>query len=170
MTYNNDENDVAFEKCVSFLNSIGIKIIFRKLETNSFLPGLLIEKGTIVVDKDTLEHAGDILHEAGHLAVVPTAHRHLLTEKNIIKRSNREGEEMMAIAWSYAACIHLLIDPFFVFHDQGYRGGSEHIVESCIKKDYLGLLMLQAVSMTKGEKQAGSDIPSYPHMIKWLRE
>ncbi|PWV49098.1 hypothetical protein [Chitinophaga sp. S165] len=158
MTYNNDEN-IAFEKCINFLNSIGIKTIFRKIGTNSFLPGLLVENGMIVIDKDTLEHPGDILHEAGHLAVVPTKHRHSLTEKNIIKRSNREGEEMMAIAWSYAACMHLMIDPFFVFHEQGYRGGSQQIVDSCGKNDYIGLLMLQAAGMTTGEK-----------MIKWLRE
>lgn len=170
MTYNNDEKIVAFEKCISFLNSIGIQTIYRKIETDSFLPGLLIEKGNIIIDKDTLEHAGDILHEAGHLAVVPTAHRHLLTEKNIIKRSNREGEEMMAIAWSYAACMHLLIDPFFVFHAQGYRGGSEQIVDSCSKNDYMGLLMLQAVGMTTDGKQTQSEeLPTYPHMIKWLR-
>lgn len=77
---------------------------------------------------------------------------------------------MMAIAWSYAACMHLVIDPFFVFHEQGYRGGSEQIVDSCGKSDYIGLLMLQAVGMTTSEKQATSEIPSYPHMIKWLRE
>lgn len=171
MTYNNDENIVAFEKCISFLNSIGIKTIFRKIETDSFLPGLLIENGMIIIDKDTLEHAGDILHEAGHIAVVQTAHRHRLTEKNLIKRSNREGEEMMAIAWSYAACMHLEIDPFFVFHEQGYRGGSKDITDSCSKNDYMGLLMLQALGMTTDGKQAESEsIPSYPHMIKWLRE
>lgn len=171
MTYNNDEKIVAFEKCIVFLNSIGIKTIFRKIEADSFLPGLLIENGTIIIDMDTLEHSGDILHEAGHLAVVQSAHRNRLTAKNIIKRSNREGEEMMAIAWSYAACMHLEIDPIFVFHEQGYRGGSKEITDSCSKNDYMGLLMLQALGMTTDGKQAQSEsIPSYPHMIKWLRD
>jgi hypothetical protein len=171
MVYNNDEKTVAFDKCVNFLNSIGIQTIFRKIETDSFLPGFLIENGMIIIDKDTLQHPGDILHEAGHIAVVPTAHRSRLTEKTIIKRRNREGEEMMAIAWSYAACMHLLIDPLFVFHDQGYRGGSSQITESCSKNDYMGLLMLQALGMTTDGKQASADAtPSYPYMKRWLRE
>jgi hypothetical protein len=171
MAYNNDEKIVAFEKCVNFLNSIGIKTIYRKIEADSFLPGLLLENGNIIIDKDTLEHAGDILHEAGHLAVVSTAHRPRLTAKNMIKRTNREGEEMMAIAWSYAVCMHLEVDPFFVFHEQGYRGGSEQIVDSCSKNDYMGLLMLQAIGMTTDGKQALSEpVSPYPHMIKWLRD
>lgn len=171
MTYNNDEKVVAFDKCISFLNSIGIRTIYRKIEADSFLPGLLIENGTIIIDIDTLEHRGDILHEAGHIAVVQSAHRNRLTAKNIIKRSNREGEEMMAIAWSYAACMHLDIDPSFVFHDQGYRGGSTQITDSCSKNDYMGLLMLQALGMTTdGKQEQSGSIPSYPHMIKWLRD
>ena len=35
------------------------------------------------------------------------------------------GLEMAAIAWSYAAAIHLEIPPAVVFHEAGYRGGSK---------------------------------------------
>ncbi|WP_207512269.1 hypothetical protein [Longitalea luteola] len=161
---------VLLQKCIGFLNNIGIETTFRKIGNKSFLPGLLINKGMIIIDKDALEHPGDILHEAGHIAVVPAIDRHGLSERNIINRKDRESEEIMAIAWSYAACIHLFIDPFFVFHEQGYRGGREYITGSCREKNYIGLSMLEKIGMTANEKHARRlNIPSYPHMIKWLR-
>lgn len=148
------------EQCIDFLNNVvGIETSFRKIGHNSFLPGLLIYKGTIIIDKDALAHPGDILHEAGHIAIVPAIDRQHLSEKDIIKRKNREGEEIMAIAWSYAACIHLSIDPFFVFHEAGYRGGRDFITDSCRDKNYIGLAMLKQIGMTV----------NYPQMIKWLR-
>lgn len=156
-----DDESIIFEKCVHFLNSIGIQTIFREIDPDSFLPGFLIENGVIIIDKPMLRHPGDILHEAGHIAVIPAADRPGLTEKTMIRRKNREAEEMMAIAWSYAVCIYLTIDPCFVFHEQGYKGGSDYITDSCRKKDYFGLPMLQEIGLTQ--------LPSYPHMIKWLR-
>ena len=156
-----DDNGLIFEKCIAFLNGISIPTEFRKFNSPSFLPGLLIEKGVIIIDIDDLAHPGDILHEAGHIAVVPSADRPGLNARSIGKRKNKEAEEMMAIAWSYAACIHLLIDPYFVFHTQGYKEGSTFITESCSRNDYFGLPMLQSIGLTTD---------SYPDMIKWLRD
>jgi hypothetical protein len=171
MTEDRSHEMALLEQCVDFLNNIvGIETSFRKIGDKSFLPGLLINKGTIIIDKDALEQPGDILHEAGHIAIVPAFERHGLSEKGIIKRKNREGEEIMAIAWSYAACLYLSIDPFFVFHEQGYRGGRDYITDSCRDKNYLGLDMLENVGMTLTEKKARRlNLPSYPHMTKWLR-
>ena len=170
MTDNDFDEMAAFEQCIEFINSIGIETTFRKIGNKSFLPGLLITKGMIIIDRDVLEHPGDILHEAGHIAVVPAADRSSLSEKSIIKRKDREMEEIMAIAWSYAACIHLLIDPFFVFHEEGYRGGRDYITDSCSNKNYIGLSMLEKIGLTTNEKNAHRlRIASYPNMIKWLR-
>jgi hypothetical protein len=41
------------------------------------------------------------------------------------KLESTPGEEMAAIAWSYAACVHLGLEPTVVFHSDGYKGGSE---------------------------------------------
>lgn len=170
MKDNDFDETTAFERCIEFLNYIGIETTFRKIGNKSFLPGLLINKGMIIIDRDALEHPGDILHEAGHIAVVPAADRSSLSEKSIIGRRNRETEEIMAIAWSYAACMHLLIDPFFVFHEQGYRGGRDYITDSCSKKSYIGLSMLEKIGLTANEKNARRlHIEPYPYMIKWLR-
>lgn len=163
MVYDKYEEKVIFETCVTFLNSIGIKTVYGKIAHDSFLPGFLIDNGTLIIDTDNLQYPGDILHEAGHIAVVSCKDRVRLSEKSIIKRKDREAEEVMAIAWSYAACMHLDIDPSFVFHKEGYRGGSSSIMESCSRNEYIGMLMLQGVGMAK-------DVMSDPTMVNWLRD
>jgi len=165
----NEEEMAVFKKCIAFLNDIGVQTSFRSIGDDSFLPGFLIENGMVVIDMDLLQYPGDILHEAGHIAVVPFADRSRLNEKAIIKRRDREAEEVMAIAWSYAACIHLMIDPSFVFHEDGYRGGSNSIMDSCSRNEYMGMFMLQSLGMATDNKEAARGA-STPRMIKWLRE
>ena len=157
------------QKCISFLHEIGIETRFEKLEEPCFLPGLSICNGTIIIDKEVLMYPGDILHEAGHIAVVPAAERASLTASAIEKREQREAEEMMAIAWSYAACMHLCLDPYVVFHDNGYKGGGSYIADNFGSKNYFGLPMLQWKGMAADEKNALQlNIAPYPCMIKWM--
>jgi len=170
MKYNEEQKMAILEKCVSFLNEVGIHTSFKSLTTDTFLPGFHIENGTIIIDKSMLKHPGDILHEAGHIAVVSSANRRRLTEKSIIKSRDREAEEVMAIAWSYAACLYLNIDPVFVFHEDGYRDGSSSIIESCEKNEYIGMFMLQSIGMAVDRKHKKYEGTSHIHMTKWLRE
>jgi hypothetical protein len=165
-----DEEAVLFEKCIHFLQQIGIATAFQSIDANSFLPGFSIDNGVLHIDRKCIQHPGDILHEAGHIAVVPAAERAGLCAKSIMGRQNREAEEMMAIAWSYAACIHLQIDPYYVFHEDGYRGGSQFITDSCSNNQYFGLPMLEAIGLTASQTDLSQfHIPAYPHMLKWLR-
>ena len=71
----NTDQERSLDKCIEFLNRIGISIRQVKLQTDSFLPGLSIEQGCILIDREALTFPGDILHEAGHIAVVPAAER-----------------------------------------------------------------------------------------------
>lgn len=157
------------ETCISFLQEIGIETKFEKLDEACFLPGLSIRNGSIIIDQEALSYPGDILHEAGHIAVVPAAERHTLTASTIEKREQREAEEMMAIAWSYAACMHLGLDPYVVFHDEGYRGGGSYIADNFNNKNYFGLPMLQWKGMALDEKNAVlQNLPAYPQMLTWV--
>jgi hypothetical protein len=159
-----------FEKAVQFINQIGIATEFRKIEDDPcFLPGLMIEKGVIIIDKSRLQYPGDILHEAAHLAVVPKEERITLNGVDIETRTNAAAEEMMAIAWSYAACIHLQIDPLFVFHEHGYKGGGSWIAENFKKGNYFGVPVLQWLGMTTTSPGSNNQ-PVYPAMLKWLRD
>jgi hypothetical protein len=159
------------DSVILFLQSIGLNIQYRQLETDCFLPGISIENGGLIIDKQKLKYPGDILHEAGHLAVVPAAERITLNEHDIALRPQREAEEMMTIAWSYAVCIHLGIDARFVFHDEGYKGGGSSLAENFENKQYFGVPMLQWVGMTLEEKNAVEQgKPAYPAMLHWLRK
>ena len=160
----------SLEKCIDFLHKIGIRAREDKFSTDSFLPGLSIEEGIIIFDRAALKYPGDILHEAAHIAIVPLAERRTLNAESIGKRPGREAEEMMAIAWSYAACMHIGLDPYFVFHKDGYKGGGNYIADAFVNKNYFGLPMLQWIGLTADEKNApGLNVEPYPHMIKWLR-
>lgn len=162
-------NDEHFEKIVRFLDGIGIEVGFRILnDEDCFLPGFLIENGKIIIDRDKLLYPGDILHEAGHIAVVPAAERKSLTGNLIGGRPNAPAEEMTAIAWSYAACKYLEIDPSYVLHDQGYQGGGSAIVENFNNGNYFGVPVLQWLGMTTTDIKSGK--PVYPAMIKWMRD
>ena len=154
-----------FEKALVFIHSIGIETRFRTLEKEGFLPGLLIEEGRIIIDREQLLYPGDVLHEAAHIAVVPSNERKELTGAAIGQRKDAPAEEMMAIAWSYAACQHLAIDPHFVFHKEGYKSGGAAIVENFSQGRYIGVPLLQWLGMTQSEGEN-----SYPCMIKWLRD
>ncbi|MEI7472527.1 MAG: hypothetical protein WCJ85_09720 [Chitinophagaceae bacterium] len=165
------ELQIEFDKAVAFINSIGISVIFQPIESASFLPGLSIHNGSIMVDKTKLKYPGDILHEAGHIAVVPAAERATLCEADIAVRKDRGAEEMMSIAWSYAACIHLQLDPSFVFHDQGYKGGGGSIADNFSQGQYFGVPMLQWVGLALEEKRAAEENkPAYPVMLQWIRD
>ena len=56
---------------VAFLEEIGLPVRFRDLDEAGFLPGITVEAGGLNVDREKLLYPGDLLHEAGHLAVLP---------------------------------------------------------------------------------------------------
>lgn len=155
---------------IDFVQSIGIPVELGTIPPEKeFVPGVCIHHGGLLIDIETLKYPGDILHEAGHLAVVSAEQRKTLD--GILTNENREApaQEMMAIAWSYAAAVYLNIDPAIVFHEFGYKGGGGFIAENFANKKYFGVPMLQWLGFTKDEKNAIAEgVPAYPHMLKWL--
>lgn len=154
---------MSLERILSFLSEIGIAVRERPLTEPTFLPGILIERGALVLDRAQAE-PGDLLHEAGHLAVMPAAQRAAVTGD----LGPGPAEEMAAIAWSYAACQHLQLAPEVVFHPNGYKGGSQSLIENFTEGRYIGVPMLQWFGMTR-ERGDGTSAPVYPRMGRWLR-
>lgn len=154
-------SNIIIEQIVSFLNSIGIRVIEQQLPNDTFLPGLSIEKGTILMDTQKLKYPGDLLHEAGHIAVTEEKTRPLTGTKELEDSWPTDGEEIVAILWSYAAAFHLKIDLEIVFHPNGYKGSSEWLMDSFNNKNYIGLPLLEWMGLcNKGE---------FPKMKRWLR-
>lgn len=150
-----------------FLRGIGLPVEHRTLDDDAFLPGLSLDAGRIVIDEAKLLHPGDILHEAGHLAVTSAAERTACDGKLTVGG----GEEMASIAWSYAAALHIGMDPAVVFHPHGYRSGSDSLLENFRAGRFLAVPYLQWMGLTFDNAQAAArGCDPYPKMIRWLRE
>jgi hypothetical protein len=148
-----------------FLAEIGLTLRWEQVEERTPLPGIRIDRGTLVVDRERLQHPGDLLHEAGHLAVITAEERAQL----VGDAGSDPAREMMAIAWSYAALRHLRLDPGVVFHVGGYRGGSRSLIENFSAGRYIGVPVLQWLGMTADATRAAElGVEPYPKMLKWL--
>jgi hypothetical protein len=152
------------ERLVAFVRDIGIAVNPATLDGPTFLPGLDIRYGVLLVDEERLTYPGDILHEAGHIAVSSPE------ERKLEKIDPTPGDEMTAIAWSWAALRHLDIPPEVVFHPAGYKGGSQSIIENFSAGHYFGVPLLQLYEMTVESRVASErGVEPFPHMLRWLR-
>lgn len=154
-------------RIAAFLDHIGLEVRARALPEECFLPGIRIHGGALLVDEERLLYPGDLLHEAGHLAITPAERRGELGGDV----GSDLGEEIGAIAWSYAAAVHLEIDPAVVFHPHGYRGSSRGFLDNFSQGRYVGVPLLQWMELTLDEKNAREQgVAPYPHMLRWLRD
>jgi hypothetical protein len=157
----------VIERITGFLESIGLPCRRGTILDATVLPGILLQDGGLVYDADKLLHPGDLLHEAGHLAVM-SPERRMRARPTVGKYA---AEEMMAIAWSFAAAVHLHLDPAVVFHEGGYRGGSASLIAAFSAETPVGVPMLQWLGMTLDAKAAAAaGVASYPAMIQWLND
>ena len=71
----------------------------------------------------------------------------------------------------YAALVHLGLEPTIVFHADGYRGGSQALIEIFTQGRTFCQPTLQWIGLTLDQKAAQEmGVEPYPHMIKWLRD
>jgi hypothetical protein len=148
-----------------FLTEIGLENEETGLPADTFLPGLLIDGARLLIDPARLLYPGDILHEAGHLAVTPADERAQLSGNIMANKPEQvgiDGEEIAAMLWSYAACQALGLPAEIVFHPQGYRDQSAWLLDTYGQGTYPGLPLLAWMGLTTNE--------DFPRMTRWLRE
>jgi hypothetical protein len=156
--------DPLAEKLAAFVRSVGIDVRAATLDEPTFLPGLSIEAGTLLIDEARLKYPGDILHEVGHIAVTDPA------GPGQAAVSADPGEEMAAIAWSYAAARKLDLEPAILVDSDGYKGGASALSENFNAGRYIGVPLLQWFGMTFEPRQAREHgVEPYPHMRRWVR-
>ncbi len=153
------------EQITGFLAVIGLPVSFEAIDDPTFLPGILIRNGGLVVDRSKLLYPGDMLHEAGHLAVMPPRIRQKMNG-DLDFDPIHQGGELAAIAWSYAACVHLGIDSRIVFHEHGYKGGGGHLADNYEQGGDMGVPLLVWNEMTCSPR-TGSE-HAFPKMSNWL--
>lgn len=161
----------ALNKMIPFLEEIGIPVVEKSLSEETFLPGLQLGPGCIYVDPDKLKYPGDLLHEAGHLAVTTPELRQLAGTPQQPEDWPEGGEEIVAILWSYAAAQHIDLPLDVLFHPDGYKGQSDWYIDQFSKKSYIGIPLLQWMGMTKAPQEGiPEDEATFPKMIRWMRE
>lgn len=158
------------EKAIDFLTEIGIKVIEKDLPETTFLPGLELGSNIIYVDYKKLKYPGDILHEAGHIAVTSPAERLLIGTDEISETWPVQGEEIAAILWSFAVADHLGLPLEFIFHKDGYKGHSEWYIDNFKNGNYIGLPLLQWLKMAySNDDIENQEKPAFPAMQHWMR-
>ena len=159
-------SDGTLSAIAAFLCEIGLPVKIGEIHQPTFLPGILLDSGILHVYPAKLSSPGDLLHEAGHLALLTESERKQVSGDV----GDSGGDELGAIAWSYAAALHLGLDPSVVFHQDGYRGGSQSILENFAAGRYIGVPMLQWRGLALDERSARTlGVSPYPHMLRWLR-
>lgn len=172
--------DVEIEKSCLFLSRIGIQLSFTCETPASFVPGVWINNEQIYCNCEQLRCVGDLLHEAGHLAVTPQEMRarwlpggfdfHGIEDLSPLLKDGTEnplshrlinGDEQAAITWSYAAAIEIGIDVYDMHLDTDFDGEWEPTVLSLQLKCHAGVNNLQRIKMTT--KQI------FPKMLRWLQ-
>lgn len=142
----------------------------EKVTGDSFLPGVAIVDGTLSVDTATLKWPGDILHEAGHIAVLPRSLRQRANE-NLSNQAGAEfAGELEAMAWAYAAIVELALPLDALIHEGGYNGRSQALMQMYSFGIYPGLagLCKSGMTMAPGFTENCGPI-QYPRMLRWLR-
>lgn len=174
-----------------FLQDIGLPVEQATLGNDTFLPAVRVCSGGLVVD---VEHAfpGDVLHEAGHLAVAPARYRHLadgnLKALNLaltrhlqehgeglmtypedpLCRACLQADEQSATAWQYAAAQHLGLPDRWLFPVNSYEGEPEVVLRGLKASNYMGINGLQAAGWTLVRANPARSLPVYPQLAFWL--
>jgi hypothetical protein len=163
--------DPRTTRIAAFLDEIGIPVEPAELPDDTFLPGISLQSGCLRVDERHLTWPGDLLHEAGHVAVAPPDARERIGGAIDLPSLDMTKLERAAIAWSYAAALHIGLDPAEVFHEGGYHGKSAGLIRTYAVGVYPGANLLEEAGITiaNKDKAAAAGVAPYPAMIRWLR-
>ena len=154
---------------LGFLEQVGLEVRREQIEADTFLPGIAIRAGAVVLDESKLEWPGDLLHEAGHLAVLPPAERSRASDALQNLPQLQGAGELEAMAWAYAAACHLNLPLDVLFHEGGYKGNSKGLIRTYSLGVYPGVRGLCDAGMTTARGFTSNNTGAqYPEMIRWL--
>lgn len=160
-----------YRPILDFLAGIGLPVSEAPLPPDTFLPGIVIRDGGLIVDPDRLQWPGDLLHEAGHLAVLPPALRARASDDLAEEQDVAHAGEQEAMAWAWAAVQAIGLPPDVLMHEGGYHGQSAAVLQMYAVGIVPGLRGLCESGMTaaRGFTPDPGDV-QYPRMLRWLRE
>jgi hypothetical protein len=177
----------AFAKAVAFLEGLGLRTRFDS-DARGFLSGVGIRRGELVVVQPNDDLACELLHEAGHLAVLPGMFRDEAsgdlddvnkamsdwTDQHLAAihpddprmRAILQSGECEAVAWSYAAALAIGIDTRIPFY-RGFDDEGLSLHDQVASGYYFGVHGLVAGGMTDLPRPHSTT--PYPRMKRWLQ-
>lgn len=172
----------ALERSVDFLREIGISTE-PSANSKGFLENIRIDHGILFYNPDHAT-AANILHEAGHLAVLPSKLRHKtgndLDETFIhlgdimdqaFDMDNPDSPEMRALlqcgeteatAWAWAAGKAIGLPEEIIIEDQDYDNSGADMRIALSLNCYFGINGLVAGYMA-------TSVKTYPTLTRWLQ-
>lgn len=179
-TQHDGRDPAAISKCIAFAESLGIKArIARRQWQNEFLSGILVWRGALFINPERILGYDDILHELGHLAILPSVIRKHATgnvssstwgpaerycrahpfrvgyEEDPVQRALIQAGEAEAMAWGFAAMTELGLPLRLSMVD-----GADVLCQLGTNS-YLGINGLQAAGMTTTR--------TFPKMLRWVQ-
>lgn len=193
LTHPSDCDDLA--AVVRFLDTIGLPWQWRS-GARGFVEHVRIEDGGLLIDPAA--HASAVLHEAGHLSILPAEFRPL-AQANVdavneimcaqIDWSDPDSpvccaavqcSDPEATAWAWAAGLHLGLSPARIIRDEEYGGDGAEVRLQLLTGRYAGIhgLVHAGLCAAASERFAraqrdmglGVDVRAYPVMTRWLQQ
>lgn len=177
-------------RVIEFVRDIGLEVEACP-QASGFLPHVRIVRGGLHVVPAQV-FPGDILHEAGHLAVIPSRFRPLAQDdlegvfeamgrhlqdnpdglgcwpEDTLCRAILQSGEAEATAWQYAAARHIGLPDALLFPPGSFDGGAEDVLGALTQGRHLGINGLRAAHWTRTSLRAPGALPVYPELAFWL--
>lgn len=180
------------DRVVEWLASKGIEVeLSDQVHPDEFVPGVWLDHGNVIVNPERA-HVGDVLHEAGHLACIPSIFWDLVEpgslptpklktaietycgthpfmdenyREDLVHRAVMQMGDCEATAWAYAASKQLELSPGILFSERKYG-----------KMPYGGdgpkiweMLDMNAYFGINGLQAAGfCSVRTFPQMTRWV--
>lgn len=192
--HSDDERAVWARRAMDFVRSIGIKVEEIPAQADldgSFLPNVRVVNGSLEVVAAEV-FPGDILHEAGHLAVIPAPFRPLATgdlsaveeamgayleanpdglakwPEDPVSRAIFQSSDQEATAWQFAAAKAMQLPDVWLFPEDSYDGEADVVLQRLQVNEYMGINGLQAAGWTQVRKNPVKKAPVFPELAFWL--
>lgn len=186
-THHHDDLKPYVAKTMDFLNGIGLPISVVPGAT-AFLELIRVVEGRLEIDPAC--SVSNVLHEAGHLAIMPSQFRHLMTgdldegtrlmfdeinkmglePDHPLSRAAMQASESEATAWAWAVGEHLEIPPEVIILDSDYEKDGAGVRFMLMARQYLGIHGLMHAGFCVARANSRRNLPVYPKLAYWLQQ
>lgn len=182
------ENRSNLVKAVDWLRRVGFRVDEGVRYATTFNKGIWLEGDLEIVYDPEEAHAGDLLHDVGHLATLPSCIRRYVRPGDIeefvrgpirsyfeshpnamahpedpVARACLQAGDSEAIAWSYAAAKAAGLDPWITC-EKGFSDpdDADKVLYGLKRGAYLGINGLRASGFIES-------IGDYPELKMWMQ-